>query len=61
MSEFDYLTVGVKEAVKRLHSLNKDVRLIVYKGTDHGFFDMLGTTIQAEELVLTIADEIKNM
>ena len=61
VSEYDYLTVGVKEAVKRLHSLNKDVRLIVYKGTDHGFFDMLGTTIQAEEMCLTIADELNNM
>ena len=61
VSEYDYLTVGVREAVKRLHNLDVDVRLIVYKGTDHGFFDMLGTTVQAEEVALTIADEIKTM
>lgn len=47
--------------MKRLTELGKDVKSIRYLGCDHGFFDMLGTVVQAEDLCHLIAEEIKSM
>lgn len=57
-AEYDYLRLGSDHAAKRLTELGVPVRSIRYCGTDHGFLDMLGTVVQAEELCLTIAAEL---
>ncbi len=58
-SEYDYLRVGTDHLVKRMQDLGVKVRNMHYCGCDHGFFDMLGTYVQAEELCQTLADELK--
>lgn len=58
-SEYDYLRVGTDHLVKRMRDLGVKVRNMRYCGCDHGFFDMLGTYVQAEELCQTLADELK--
>ena len=60
-SEFDYLRVSSDCAVRRLRSLGVEVTSIRYGGVDHGFFDMLGTLVQAEELALTMAEELRSL
>lgn len=60
-SEYDFLRVSSDYFVKRLTELDKDVKSIRYLGCDHGFFDMLGTVVQAEDLCHLIAEEIKSM
>ena len=60
-SEYDFLRVSSDYFVKRLTELGKDVKSIRYLGCDHGFFDMLGTVVQAEDLCHLIAEEIKSM
>lgn len=57
-SEYDYLRTGSDYFVKRLSDLKVKVKSIRYLGCDHGFFDMLGLVVQAEELCLLIAREI---
>lgn len=58
-SEYDYLRVGADHMAKRMLDLGVAVRNMRYCGCDHGFFDMLGTYVQAEELCRTLADELK--
>lgn len=58
-SEYDYLRVGADHMAKRMLDLGVPVRNMRYCGCDHGFFDMLGTYVQAEELCLTLADELQ--
>lgn len=58
-SEFDFLRVGGEEFAKKLKRLGVDVRLVKYCGCDHGILDMLGTVVQAEEICLCMADELK--
>lgn len=58
-SEYDYLRVGADHLARRMQDLGVAVRNMRYCGCDHGFFDMLGTYVQAEELCLTLADEIR--
>lgn len=58
-SEYDYLRVGADHLARRMQGLGVAVRNMRYCGCDHGFFDMLGTYVQAEELCLTLADEIR--
>ena len=60
-AEYDYLRIGSDYVVKRMIDLNLNVKSIRYNGCDHGFLDMLGTIVQAEEVCLLIADEIKAM
>ncbi|MCH4223079.1 MAG: alpha/beta hydrolase [Solobacterium sp.] len=60
-SEFDYLRIQDEAFAQRLKSLGKDVKNIRYCGCDHGFLDMLGTVVQAEEICHTIAEEITEM
>lgn len=60
-SEFDFLRVGDIYAGKKLKSLGVDVKMICYCGCDHGFLDMLGTVVQAEEVCGVLADVIKSM
>lgn len=57
-SEYDYLKVGSDYFVKRLIDLNLSVKSVLYRGCDHGFFDLLGTVVQSEELCDFIAEEI---
>ena len=60
-SEFDYLRVQDEVFAQRLKKLGRDVRNIRYCGCDHGFLDMLGTVVQAEEICRTMAEEIRSM
>lgn len=60
-SEYDYLRVGSDYVVKRMTDLDVNVKSVRYNGCDHGFFDMLGTIVQAEDVCMLIAEEIKAM
>lgn len=60
-AEFDYLTVGIIESIKKLKNLDVQIKAIRYCGCDHGFLDLLGTVVQAEECCLTISEEIRSM
>lgn len=60
-SEYDYLRVGSDYVVKKMTDLGADVKSVRYDGCDHGFLDMLGTVVQAEDVCLLIAEEIKAM
>lgn len=60
-SEFDFLRIQDTYAAHLLHDLGVKVRAIQYCGCDHGFLDMLGTVVQAEEICGVMADEIKAM
>ena len=53
--------MGDEYFAKRIKNLSVPCKTIRYAGCDHGFFDLLGTIPQAEELCHTIADEINNM
>ena len=57
-SEYDYLKVGSDYFVKRMKDLGLEVMSVLYRGCDHGFFDLLGTVVQAEEVCNFIAEEI---
>ena len=60
-AEFDYLRVGGEQFAEKLKKLGVNVRLVKYCGCDHGILDMLGTTVQAEEICLCMADELRAM
>ncbi len=60
-SEFDFLRVGSDYFVQKLHAAGVDVTSILYLGCDHGFFNMLGTIPQAEDMCQLIASEIKKL
>ncbi|WP_251158077.1 alpha/beta hydrolase [Caniella muris] len=58
VSEYDYLRLGAEYFARRLSALGRPVRCVLYKGCDHGFFDIFGGEPQAEELCYDIADEL---
>lgn len=60
-SEYDYLRVASDFVVKRMEHLGISVKSVRYNGCDHGFLDMMGTIVQAEDVCLLIAEEIKSM
>lgn len=60
-SEYDYLRVGSDYFAKHLKELGVDVTSIRYCGCDHGFFDLLGTVVQAEDLCHVIAKELQTL
>lgn len=60
-SEYDYLRLGGEYFASLLASHGVDVTLMRYLGCDHGFFDLLGVLPQAEELCLTIAEELRGL
>jgi len=57
-SEYDYLRVGSDYFVKRIKNLGLTIKSVLYCGCDHGFFDLLGTVVQSEEMCDFIAEEI---
>ena len=61
VSEYDFLRVGDEYFAKRIKNLGGSCKIIRYAGCDHGFFDLLGTIPQAEELCHTLAEEINDM
>jgi len=61
VSEYDYLRMGAEYFSRRLHGLGREIRLVRYRGCDHGFLDLFGTEPQAEEVLLDMADEIHRM
>lgn len=60
-AEYDYLRVSSDYFVQRLKAVNVPVKSIQYCGSDHGFLDMLGSYVQAEDLCIEIAKEINQM
>lgn len=54
-AEYDYLTQQCKTYAKRLAAANIDVTLLVYSGTNHGFFDYIGNYPQSADAVLEFA------
>lgn len=60
-SEYDFLRLQSEYAAKKLKSLGVDVRLVTYCGCDHGFLDVFGTTVQAEEICLFMAEELNTL
>ncbi|MEG0240262.1 MAG: alpha/beta hydrolase [Anaerorhabdus sp.] len=60
-AEYDYLRVSSDYFAKRLQNVNVPVKSIQYCGCDHGFLDMLGSYVQAEDLCIEIAKEINEM
>ncbi|MBP0969780.1 MAG: alpha/beta hydrolase [Oscillospiraceae bacterium] len=60
-AEFDYLRISGEQFARKLDRLGVRVRLVKYCGCDHGILDMLGTTVQAEEICLCMADELRSM
>lgn len=61
VSEYDYLRIGAEYFSRRLYELGREIRLVRYRGCDHGFLDLFGTEPQAEEVLLDMADEIHRM
>lgn len=59
-SEYDFLRISDEYMTKRITELGVLCKAIRYAGCDHGFFDLLGTIPQAEELCYTLAEEINN-
>lgn len=60
-AEYDYLRVGSDYFVSLLQEVGVNVKSVRYCGCDHGFFDMLGTIVQSEDLCHLIASEIQAM
>ena len=60
-SEYDFLRISSDYFAKRLYELGVNIKCVRYCGCDHGFFDLLGTIVQAEDLCLLLAEEIKCM
>lgn len=60
-SEYDYLRVGSDYFAKHLKELGVEVTSIRYCGCDHGFFDLLGTLVQAEDLCHVMAKELQTI
>lgn len=59
--EWDYLRVQDELFAKKLADCGVDVRLVRYKGMDHGFVEIAGTVPQAEDLAILMAEEIKKL
>ena len=59
--EWDYLRLQDERFAKKLASQGVDVRLIRYKGMDHGFIEIAGTVPQAEDLAILMAEEIQKL
>ena len=60
-AEFDYLRISGEQFARKLKGLGVNVRLVKYCGCDHGILDMIGSTVQAEEICLCMADELNAM
>lgn len=60
-SEYDFLRISSDYFAKRLYELGVTIKCIRYCGCDHGFFDLLGTIVQAEDLCRLIGETIKDM
>ena len=60
-SEYDFLRIGDEYMCKHMKDLGVDCKAIRYAGCDHGFFDLLGTIPQAEELCYVLAEEVNKL
>ena len=60
-AEYDYLRVGSDYFASLLQEVGVNVKSVRYCGCDHGFLDLLGTIVQAEDLCGLIAEEIRAM
>lgn len=58
IGEYDFLRVSADIFAQKCAKAGKLLRAIRYQGCDHGFFDMLGTMPQAEDIVLEMAKEV---
>ena len=61
ISEYDYLRLGAEHLARRLHDLHKEVRAVRYCVCDHGFLDLFGTELQAEEVCLDVTEQLQEI
>lgn len=61
IGEYDFLRISADIFAKKCLKAEKLKRAIRYQGCDHGFFDMLGILPQAEDIILEIAKEVKQL
>lgn len=58
-SEYDFLRVGNDIFAKKLHDGGVEMKAIRYSGCDHGTLDYFGSQPQAEDMILEMAEFIK--
>lgn len=61
IGEYDFLRMSADIFAQKCAKAGKLLRAIRYQGCDHGFFDMLGIMPQAEDMVLEIAKEVRQL
>lgn len=61
IGEFDFLRMSSDIFTEKCWKAGRLRRAIRYQGCDHGFFDMLGIMPQAEDIILELAKEVKNL
>ena len=59
--EYDFLRLPSDMFVKKARSAGVPVRSLRYLGCDHGFMEKVGVLPQAEEVLLDMADTLKNL
>lgn len=61
IGEYDYLRMSSDIFSEKCKKSGRLKRAIRYQGCDHGFFDMLGIMPQAEDVIMELAKEVKNI
>ena len=59
--EYDFLRLCNDDFVKRAHEQGVKIRSVRYLGCDHGFMEKVGVLPQAEEVLLDLANVLKNL
>jgi acetyl esterase/lipase len=59
--EYDFLRLQTDDFVKRALSEGVNVRSLRYLGCDHGFMEKVGVLPQAEEVLIDMAETLKNI
>ena len=59
--QYDYLKLSNDAFVKKARSFNVNIRYMLYLGCDHGFMEKVGVLPQAEEVLLDLANVLKNL
>ncbi|MCF0111235.1 MAG: alpha/beta hydrolase fold domain-containing protein [Erysipelotrichaceae bacterium] len=59
--EYDWLRLSNDAFVKRVRAEGVNIRNLRYLGCDHGFMEKVGVLPQAEEVLLDLADVLKNL
>jgi len=59
--EYDFLRISSDAFVKRAKQAGVNIRSLRYLGCDHGFMEKVGVLPQAEEVLLDMANILKNL